>query len=64
MYTVGDFVNPKKETDRKFGDLKTAFNQMKQQAHDTENYLVGLWKDDDDYATYVAINGEVFRGIN
>lgn len=64
MYIVGDFANPKKETDREFGDLETAFKHMSQQANDTENYLVGLWKGDEDYALYVAINGEVFRGVN
>ena len=60
MYIVGDFLNPRPETDESFFSFQDAYDRMEQISAERENYVVGLWKQDNDYAMNVSINGETF----
>ena len=60
-YIVGDLITPNKKTDTELDDFEAAYELMTQKANEVENFVVGLWSVGNDYAEYVAINGEVFR---
>lgn len=61
QYTVGNFLDPQKETDETFDNFDTAYERFCQRTDETENMVVGLWEDKKVYAAYVAINGEIFK---
>jgi len=60
-YIVGDLIDPKEETDEEFNDFNFAYDRMNEIANEKENFVVGLWEKDNDYAEYIAVNGEVFK---
>lgn len=62
-HRVGDLLDPKRETDISFDNFPKAYETLARLSQEKENYVVGLWEEDNDYAEYVAINGEVFRSV-
>jgi hypothetical protein len=63
IWIVGDFINPSKETDEIFLDMNLAFKRLMELSEERENFLVGLWEEDSDYALFVSINGETFKAM-
>ena len=63
MFTVGNLLDPKDETDEAIFDFTAAYDQMIRRAEETENLVVGLYEDESDYAKFIAVNGEVFKAI-
>jgi len=61
MYIVGDFLNPRPETDESFSNYSDAHDRMEELSAERENYVVGLWEQGEDYAMNISINSETFR---
>ncbi|MCK5450363.1 MAG: hypothetical protein KAI70_01210 [Candidatus Omnitrophica bacterium] len=60
-YFVGDFLDPKKETDIEFEDFDEAKIKFAELSVEKVNFIVGFWSDGNDYAEQIAINGEIFN---